>query len=128
LVPVPHWVPLCIQGPHPKVRWIPLCIKLSTGPWWDLLPVIRGCTPVTKEVITHHLHNPGKWAPKKCCGSFKLRRYSCSRYMCLFNSTLNTYFFAKPQENKRQGIRNIDSAAHNQTLKQQKQLNDRNQY
>jgi hypothetical protein len=35
----------------------------------------------------------------------------------------------KPQEKKRQGIReNIDSAAHNQTLKQQKQLNDRNHH
>jgi hypothetical protein len=36
---------------------------------------------------------------------------------------------SKPQEKKRQGIEsNIDSAAHNQTLKQQKQLNDRNHH
>jgi hypothetical protein len=28
---------------------------------------LGGCTPVTREVITHHLHNPRKWAPKKCC-------------------------------------------------------------
>jgi hypothetical protein len=26
------------------------------------------CTPVTREVITHHLHNPRQRAPKKCCG------------------------------------------------------------
>jgi hypothetical protein len=32
-----------------------------------------GCTPVTREVITHCLHNPGKQAPRKCCRNLKLK-------------------------------------------------------
>jgi hypothetical protein len=35
--------------------------------WWS-----GGCTPVTREVINHHLQNPGR-APKKYCGNLKLR-------------------------------------------------------
>jgi hypothetical protein len=34
----------------------------------------------------------------------------------------------KPQEKKKQKESNIGSASHNQTLKQQRQLNDRNHY
>jgi hypothetical protein len=62
LVPAPHWVPFFIQGSHPDSlgRQIPLQIKLFIGTWWDLLLVVQGgCTPVTKEVITHHLSNSG---------------------------------------------------------------------
>jgi hypothetical protein len=43
LVPVPHWVLLCIRGPQPDspAGWIFLQIKLSIGTWWDLL-VVQG--------------------------------------------------------------------------------------
>jgi hypothetical protein len=35
---------------------------------------------------------------------------------------------AEPNHRRRKARKNIDSAAHNQTLKQQKQLNDRNHH
>jgi hypothetical protein len=50
LVPVPHWVPLCIWGPHPNLPWgwIPLWIKLPIGAWWDLLWQSKGTHPGDK--------------------------------------------------------------------------------
>jgi hypothetical protein len=33
----------------------PLQMKLSVEAWWNLLPVVRGHTLMTREVITHHL-------------------------------------------------------------------------
>jgi hypothetical protein len=60
LVPVPHWVPLCIQGPHPNPRegGIP---PSDQAVHWRLVGSppggLGGCT-----------HNCG-WAPKKCCRS-----------------------------------------------------------
>jgi hypothetical protein len=73
LVPVPHRVPLCIEALTPTFQEdkFLLQIKLSISTWWGLLPVARGCTPVTKEVTNHHLCNP-RQSPKKC-GNLKLR-------------------------------------------------------
>jgi hypothetical protein len=70
---VPHRVPLCIEALTPTFQEdkFLLQIKLSISTWWGLLPVARGCTPVTKEVTNHHLCNP-RQSPKKC-GNLKLR-------------------------------------------------------
>jgi hypothetical protein len=71
LVPVPHWVPLCIQGPHPNSPGgqIPLWIKLSIGTCWDLLPAVWGTHPSDRGGDgSPCLHNPRQQAPKKCYG------------------------------------------------------------
>jgi hypothetical protein len=84
LVPVPHWVLLCIWGPHPNSPggWIPLWIKLSIGTWWDLLQVVQGMHPSDKggdnlpypqsqqtsphkmlwEIMSWHMWHWGRWA------------------------------------------------------------------
>jgi hypothetical protein len=57
--------------PSPRLAWgmnpptgssCPLACGGISSQWFG------ACTMVTREVITHHLHNPSKWAPKKCSG------------------------------------------------------------
>jgi hypothetical protein len=49
LVPAPHWVLLCIWGPHPNLlgEQMLLHIEVSVGAWWDL-PAIQGMHPGDK--------------------------------------------------------------------------------
>jgi hypothetical protein len=53
LVPVPYWVLLCIWGPHPT-HWEEESPSGSSCPLVGSSPKgLGGCTPVTREVITH---------------------------------------------------------------------------
>jgi hypothetical protein len=51
LVPVPHWVLLCIQDPHPNLPGgqVPPRIKLSVGAWWDHFSRCPGDAPQWQE-------------------------------------------------------------------------------
>jgi hypothetical protein len=81
LVPAPHQfhcaakalIPTCLKDESPCGSSCPLAageiISWRSG----------GCTPVTREVITYRLHNPGQ-APKKCCGNLKLRYGSLRQF------------------------------------------------
>jgi hypothetical protein len=71
LVPASHRVPLCIRDPYPDSSggWILLWIILSIGTWWDLLPVVGGHNPVTREVITHHVSAIPDESPRNVVGS-----------------------------------------------------------
>jgi hypothetical protein len=77
---------LTYQEDEPLLR-----IKLSVGTWWDLLPVVWGCTLVTKKMKKSH----SLQASLKCFRNLKLgygtlREFSRKQHIFVLTQTQQT--------------------------------------